>query len=94
MPTSVASVIAFIAASRAVDDFNGTNRKGSITREDRAGADTKYGYGRFIGTDGRAKVGIEKQRYMVPLEVKNPYVKRRKWWRVGKHDESEVQSWI
>jgi len=92
MPTSIASILAFVAASRAVEDFNrtvGLDSEGENVKERR------YGYGRFVGTDGRTKVGIERQRFVVPLEVKNPHVQRRKWWtKVKKDDECEVKIWI
>ncbi|RFU35191.1 hypothetical protein B7463_g1109, partial [Scytalidium lignicola] len=88
MPTSIASIIAYVSASRALDDFA-------------AGADgnkeeQRYGYGRFIGTDGKTHVGIERQRYVVPLETRNPEVKRRRLWRIGraKDDEKQPKTWI
>jgi len=92
MPTSIASIIAFVVTSRAVEDFNGA---GGIKDKKQGWEDKRYGYGRFVGTDGRTKVGIERQRLVVPLEVKNPYVKRRNWWnRARKDDETEVKTWI
>lgn len=94
MPTSIASIIAFVAASRAVEDFNGSDgRRGE--KSDGEEGERRYGYGRFVGTDGRTKVGIERQRFVVPLEVRNPNVKRRGLWtRIRGGDNGEVRSWI
>ena len=97
MPTSIASIIAFVVSSRALQDFNGEDT--SLDESDKKLKDgtgeQRYGYGRFVGTDRRTKVGIEKQRYVVPLEVENPHVKRRRWgWRFVRRDEKEVETWI
>ncbi|CAG8977507.1 hypothetical protein HYALB_00009341 [Hymenoscyphus albidus] len=69
MPTSIASVMAYVAASRAAEDFSRTRNhdgKGLKLSEER------YGYGRFLGRDGKTYIGIEKQRFVVPLESLNP----------------------
>jgi len=89
MPTSLASIIAFVSASRALEDFNekpeGLEGLG----------DKRFGYGRFIGTDGKTHVGIEQQRFVVPLKSRNPEVRRRKWgWMFGKEDERQPKTWI
>lgn len=92
-PTSIASIIAFVAASRAVEDFNGSYSRRA--EKDDGEGERRYGYGRFVGTDGRTKVGIERQRFVVPLEVKNPHARKRGWWaRIRGGDEGEVRSWI
>jgi hypothetical protein len=89
MPTSIASIISFVSASRALDDFAPGKDK------DRSENHHRYGYGRFIGTDGKTHVGIERQRYVIPLKSRNPEVKRRKWalgrW---KEDDKAPKSWI
>jgi hypothetical protein len=67
MPTSIASVIALFAASMAVHDMRGTSyldKKGRAQHLERV--DSRYGFGSFVGSDGRVHVGIEK----VPLVVK------------------------
>lgn len=90
MPTSIASVIAFVAASHAVEDLRGNGQGNSKHR-----AEQRYAYGRLVGTDGKTRVGIEKQELVVPLESENPEVKRRKWWtRFREEDEKEVKTWI
>jgi hypothetical protein len=67
MPTSIASVIALFAASMAVQDMRGTShldKRGRAQHLERV--DSRYGFGSFVGSDGRVHVGIEK----VPLVVK------------------------
>lgn len=78
MPTSIASVMAYVAASRAAGDFSlGGGTAGFKGKEER------YGYGRFVGADGKTYVGVEKMRYVVPLESKNPEVDGRGWMGMG-----------
>lgn len=86
MPTSIASIMAYVSASRVVQDF-GKPGGGE-------GNDHRYGYGRYIGTDGKTHVGIERQRYVVPLKSKNPEVRRRRWGLGEKGDEREPRTWI
>lgn len=103
MPTSIASVMAYVAASRAAEDFS----HGSGSNGDGDGGKERYGYGRFVGTDGKTYVGIEKQRYVVPLESRNSEAEKRTWslgWlrrRVGRGEGGKgvvmgekVSSWI
>lgn len=86
MPLSIASVIAYVSASQAAQDYgSGSSEKSPETR---------YGYGRFKGADGRTHVGIEKEPLVVPLKSKNPDVKRRKW-RFGRSlPPEEPRIWI
>lgn len=89
MPTSIASIIGFVSASRALEDFSHGKEK-DIAKEEH-----RYGYGRFISTDGKIHVGIERQRYVVPLRSRNPEVKRRKWgWRQVSEHEKIPKTWI
>lgn len=86
MPLSIASVIAYVSASQAAQDYG--NRPSEKSPE------TRYGYGRFKGADGRSHVGIEKEPLVVPLKSKNPEVKRRKW-RFGRSlPPEEPRIWI
>ncbi|KAF1847952.1 uncharacterized protein K460DRAFT_363966 [Cucurbitaria berberidis CBS 394.84] len=62
MPTSIGAIIALFAASQAVCDMHGTSL---LTRKERKrhveGLGTRYGYGTFVGVDGRLHQGIEKE---------------------------------
>jgi len=70
LPTNPASVIAFFAASHAIQDFTGTAHMSSAERAKYlAKLGNRYGFGSFIGTDGKPHVGIEKLPYVVPLDI-------------------------
>jgi len=69
-PTTVASVVAFFAAGRAVRDFKGMG--GFSEKEgERAvgGMGRRYGFGRFVGGDGGTYVGIERAELVGELGV-------------------------
>lgn len=73
LPTSIAAVIALFAASAAVQDMRGTShldKKGRAQHLERIGA--RYGYGSYIGADGRVHIGVEKTPFVRP--------KTRKTW--------------
>ncbi|KAH7396348.1 hypothetical protein BKA66DRAFT_409716 [Pyrenochaeta sp. MPI-SDFR-AT-0127] len=65
LPTSIASVIALFAASSAVSDMEGTSH---LDKQGRAKhletLDSRYGYGSFVGGDGRVHIGIEKTPFV------------------------------
>jgi hypothetical protein len=62
LPTSIAATIALFAASSAVRDMRGTSLLTKKEREARLQElDKRYGYGTFLGVDGRLHVGIEKE---------------------------------
>ncbi|KAF1834095.1 hypothetical protein BDW02DRAFT_589154 [Decorospora gaudefroyi] len=62
MPTSIAAIIALFAASQAVRDMRGTSL---LTRKERKkhldDLGRTYGYGTFIGADGKLHEGIENE---------------------------------
>ncbi|EON63051.1 hypothetical protein W97_02278 [Coniosporium apollinis CBS 100218] len=68
LPTTIASCIAFFAASHALVDMEGTapmsvkERNAYVERMDH-----RYGFGPFVGTDGRAHTGIERQPFFAQL---------------------------
>jgi hypothetical protein len=70
MPTSIGTIIALFAASQAVRDMRGTSL---LTRKERRrhleSMGGGYGYGTFVGVDGRLHEGIEKEPFVdaVPL---------------------------
>ena len=96
MPTSIASVLAYVSSSRALDDFVAKQNDNHSRPGD--GKKQLYGYGRYVGRDGKTHVGIERMRYVVPLESLNPDVGRYGWWNIvrwrGKHREGRVETWI
>lgn len=70
MPTSIGAIIALFAASQAVRDMRGSSL---LTRKERRkhlqDLDGRYGYGRFVGVDGKLHEGIEREPFVdsVPL---------------------------
>lgn len=101
MPTTIASIAGLVVATRALDDYSwdrsdAESSEGSKPTESKAREDLRYGYGRFVGTDGVTRIGIERHPWVVPLEAKNPDAARKRTWgsRLGKRDEKEPRSWI
>ncbi|EFQ84872.1 hypothetical protein PTT_20366 [Pyrenophora teres f. teres 0-1] len=71
MPTSIGAIIALFAASQAVREMRGTSL---LTRRDRRkhlqSLGGTYGYGTFIGADGRLHEGIEKEPFVDAVPVR------------------------
>jgi hypothetical protein len=65
LPTCIASVIALFAASAAIQDMKQTSTYNSKEREqhlEKLGS--RYGYGSYVGSDGRVHIGIEKAPFV------------------------------
>ena len=56
MPTTIASILEFMAPSRAL-------------RDDSPISETRFAFGRYIGRDGRRHVGIEYAELVVPIDT-------------------------
>ncbi|GME60483.1 uncharacterized protein LTHEOB_6226 [Neofusicoccum parvum] len=68
LPTTIASILAYFAASHAVLDLRGTSAMPAGTRNQHVEQmGYKYGFGSFIGTDRRAHIGIERQPFFTKL---------------------------
>lgn len=65
LPGSLASNIAFFAASSAFEETTSGSRDG-------ANASWRWGYGTFIGPDGRCHIGIEREPYVNTLRTTAP----------------------
>ena len=62
MPTTLASQIAFFAASHALTDLAETSDMSEKERNAYVkGLKQTYGFGRFVGTDGKPHIGIERE---------------------------------
>ncbi|GKT58635.1 hypothetical protein ColTof4_10368 [Colletotrichum tofieldiae] len=59
MPTTIGSILAYLAPSRAVREYEGPGSLRSAT----------FSFGRYVGEDGRAHVGIELDPFVVPVEL-------------------------
>jgi len=65
LPTTIASVVAMVAASHALDDLRGTSYMNRKERKQFVeGLGHSYGYGPHVGTDERAHIGIERVPYL------------------------------
>lgn len=63
MPSTIGSTIAFVAGSRAVRMYSGPEKKGQPAE--------KYSFGRYLGVDGTAHMGVEYDPYVVLLDRKS-----------------------
>jgi hypothetical protein len=63
MPLTMASDLALFAASKAVGEIDEDEKSAQLSGADRK----KYGYGSFIGTDGRPHVGVERAPFVVAI---------------------------
>jgi len=65
LPTTIASVVAMVAASHALEDLRGTSYMNRKERKQFVeGLGHSYGYGPHVGTDERAHIGIERVPYL------------------------------
>ncbi|KAL1625772.1 hypothetical protein SLS54_003244 [Diplodia seriata] len=68
LPTTIASNIAYFAASHAVLDLQGMSAMSAGSRNQQVQQmGHKYGFGSFIGTDRKAHIGIERQPFFTRL---------------------------
>ena len=68
LPTTIASTLAYLAASRAILDMRDTVAVGRRELSQHLkGLGHTYGFGSFIGRDGLAHVGIERGPYVASL---------------------------
>lgn len=72
MPASLASVIAFVAASHTIKDFRGTAAMTDRHLRDHVQKlGDRYGFGTFVGTDNETHIGVEKHPFLAPLMKEN-----------------------
>ncbi|KAL1868294.1 hypothetical protein Daus18300_006018 [Diaporthe australafricana] len=73
MPSTIGSAVAFVAGSRAVKMYSGSEKKGQPAE--------KYSFGRYVGADGTAHLGIELDPYVVLLDPKSTSLGggKRRW---------------
>lgn len=60
LPTTIISQIPFFAASYMLQDFS-IMKSGKESEPKIEGLKQRYGFGRFVGTDGKAHIGIERE---------------------------------
>ena len=76
LPTSAASQIAYFASSHVTDDVRKAD--GDLLGLESQGY--RYGYGKYIGQDGRTHVGIEREPYVTKVTSQRGWNLRRRWW--------------
>ncbi|OHE95378.1 hypothetical protein CORC01_09250 [Colletotrichum orchidophilum] len=59
MPTTIGSILAYVAPSRAVREYDGPESLQAAT----------FSFGRYVGDDGRANVGIDLDPFVVPVKL-------------------------
>lgn len=62
MPTTVGSILAYVAPSRALREYD-------PVEERKLKPSSTFSFGRYIGDDGRAHIGVELDPYVVPLRL-------------------------
>ncbi|RKU40229.1 hypothetical protein DL546_002383 [Coniochaeta pulveracea] len=67
LPSTIGSLAAYVAASRAVREYVSPETDDTEGRRHGGGQRT-YGFGRFMGVDGREHVGVEMDPYVQPGE--------------------------
>lgn len=68
LPTSIASTVAFFAAGSAVKEFEGSSDMAEKERKQwMKWQGYRWAYGRFVGTDGRVHLGIEREPFVQVL---------------------------
>jgi hypothetical protein len=85
LPTCIASVIALFAASAAIQDMSQTSTYSEKEREqhlERLGS--RYGYGSYVGGDGRVHIGIEKAPFVRIRSNSTWFEKKVKSFRSGR----------
>ena len=81
MPSSVASILGFVGSAWEL----GAERPSGVSRRDEQDQ-VRWGFGKFMGQDGKIKIGIERWPYVQPLvkgemERKVDRARRAGWWK-------------
>ncbi|KAK2048923.1 hypothetical protein LZ31DRAFT_489657 [Colletotrichum somersetense] len=79
LPTTIGSIMAYLAPSRAIREYEwpgDMSRVDSGKKDDGLGSKSgglkkapTFSFGRYVGDDGRAHVGIEMDPYVVPVKL-------------------------
>ena len=70
LPTTIASLVALFAASRALEDDSAeTKTSRSPEQTDGVNEDKRFGYGSFLGTDRKIHIGIEREPLVTVVET-------------------------
>jgi hypothetical protein len=84
LPTCIASIIALFAASAAIQDMTQTSRYNKKERgEHLERLGSRFGYGSYVGGDGRVHIGIEKVPFVRIRSKSTWFEKKVKSFRSG-----------
>jgi hypothetical protein len=93
LPTNLASIMAYFAASHAVEDFQShhISIEADDTQDPFNGVNRTYGFGTFVGTDDKVHAGIERHPYLSTLNKSNTTLT----WRTKASERGDVdkQRW-
>jgi hypothetical protein len=90
LPSTIGSLLAYVAASRGVREYRPGNKIGIQDRRARAATAT-YSFGEFVGTDGREHVGVELAPFVKAADGAGS-MRFRKWFRRSRKDSSSGSS--
>jgi hypothetical protein len=104
LPTTLASILAYFAASHAVEDFKSRHSSNECDEDPDpfSGVNKTYGFGTFVGVDEKVHMGIEKHPYLAGLNKTNTALTWRtkasekgdvdkQWWKRVEFQPSKVK---
>lgn len=99
LPTSIAAILAYFAASHVVEDFRTQKPgEGEIEPLYLQRGDPSYGFGTFVGTDSKVHIGIEKHPYLAGLRKSTTTLTWKttssgdeSWWKKVEFQSSKVK---
>jgi hypothetical protein len=95
IPDSPASIIAFFAASHALQDFRRTsNLPPSSLANHLKQLNRHYGFGTFMGTDGKVHAGIERHPLLATYKREDTLLSFESTSSKRSTGPSEMQSWL
>lgn len=70
LPINIASILAYVAASHAMAEIATDETETGTEKRHRSQWEIpRYGFGRFVGTDGKTHIGIERAPFVMPLRT-------------------------
>jgi Protein of unknown function (DUF3433) len=105
-PTTLASILAYFAASHALEDIKDDSPQNLMESPGRKSSPQEmeriYGFGTFVGTDGKVHIGVEKHPYLAGLKKTNTTltwrsgssekgIRGKEWWKKIELQSSKVK---
>lgn len=91
LPSTIGSLLAYVAASQAVKDYS---QREKAVQGGRGSANSKvtYSFGKYLGMDGMEHVGIELDPFVAPAEDRGG-ARFRGWFKRSKRKETTDSRW-